>query len=130
MADYAKVTVAFVYSENSDYSDPIAYRSFSTSFTTPTKVEQHYVSAKLVGDGSTTIDLSGFSAVQGCIIKNKDAANFVTAAFTSVGAGGASSQKILAAAPPVLLCDLVIADDLVLTADTAACDVEILLFGT
>jgi hypothetical protein len=208
MADYARLNIGALYSENSDYSDPIAYRSFSQTSSTATKLEQHYVSATTTG---TTIDLSGFSTIESIVVKNKDTANYVevewwqqrgslsdTVTFaqaatgdtiTDDSAGGLyvttglevggyvrlsstatagnagpwlvrttaasvitvvdestltadandvvtisferkNKSRIRAGGTMVLSDNIVVAGDLVLVANTSACDVEILIFGT
>lgn len=130
MADFSSLSLVVKYGEVSDYSDGVLSRSFTKTSTTPTKVQQYLVSAALVGDGGTTLDLSSFATVQALVLKNKDATNFVTATYrSSAGAATDQKQKLLAG-QYVVLTDITIASDLLLVADTAALDCEVLVIGT
>jgi hypothetical protein len=129
MADFAKVSLGFVYSENSDYSNPrlkpliAPYES-----TTATQYESQL---RAVGFAAPeTVELGGFTTIECLVLKNCDATNYVTATFDS--AGNSSVDNILRVGPGkiLVLTDVTPGSDLVLQANTAAVDCEIFIFGT
>ena len=122
MTDYAKIQVSIVYSPNSDYSSPIYHRLFESTYT-PSEVQIQRVS---VATGGTTVELGSFTTPTTVIVKNTDATNYVTAAFTN--AASSSQSQVIALGETAVFPDVKASGDLVLTANTAAvvCDVVIL----
>ena len=126
MTDFAKFIGRFVYSKNSDYSDPnVDTKSILTALT-PDEWEYREIQ---VDTGGNTIDLGHFATITGLHVVNLDDTNFVTAAYSS--ASTTCSNKISALGQILLAnVDITVADDLVLTADTAACECLVAIVGT
>jgi hypothetical protein len=125
MADYGKVRASLVVSTASDYSDPYLETNFADFTFTPTEVFKVKVSAATTG---TTIDLSTFTTVSLIMIKNLDTTNYVdmTKNYSSVnGVSRIAAKGILIEQSPGT-----IANDLVLTANTAACLCEVIIAGS
>lgn len=126
MTDYAKFISRFIYSKNSDYSDPnIDTKSVITALT-PDEWEYREIQADT---GGNTVDLGHFATVTGIFVANLDATNFVDVQFSSDT--DANTVKVNALGHITLAnIDVTIADDLILTADTAACECLVAICGT
>lgn len=128
MADYAKLKIGFVYSENSDYSLP-RLNALIDAYTSSTAT--HYeVQYRNIGTVAETLELGGFTTIQAIIIKNKDATNYVTETHRSAGNSSTDNINRIAAGKICILTDVTVSGDLILTANTAAVDVEVYVFGT
>jgi hypothetical protein len=127
MADYARIRVRAEYSKNADYSSPKIDHEFTSQETTPSKYDFREVSA---GTGGTTVDLGAYTTIDDCIIHNLDSTNYVDATFRNT-ANGATDNIIRVDKGAILsVGELTVANDLVLTANGAAVNCEILLLGT
>lgn len=129
MADYANLALSVRYGEVSDYSDGLLARNVSSSSTTVDEQEARVITALTTG---TTLDLGHFTTIEYVMVKNKDATNYVTAKCVSAVPADPSdfvTQKI-PAGKFIVLTDLTVAGDLLLTADTADCDCEVIIIGT
>lgn len=136
MADYAKLIVRGYYSKASDYSDPVVNLRPAEFELTP----DEYVHQEIQADtGGTTIELGAFSTVTSVTIINHDATNFVQAAWTYTTEASVDTANIQQVPPGGYLMFgstngtnalIKISTDLVLTADTAACECEVFITGT
>lgn len=122
MTDYAKVTVSVLYSPNSDYSSPILTESLTATYT-PSEYLKLRVSAPTAG---VTVDLVTFTTPTVVVIYNKDATNYVSVAYNSTA--DAHTVRV-AAGEATVLSDVLSANDLVLTANTAAVVCDVIVFG-
>src|SRR3990172_2212084 len=122
MSDYAKIQVTGLYSEASDYSEPIAHTRSGPYSATPSYHRHDVIRAQVAG---TTVELGTFDTpVTGCAIYNKDATNFVEVRWTSQST--ANKQKLLAGS--WFVCsDVTVSADIALVADTADVDCEVFL---
>jgi hypothetical protein len=77
--------------------------------------------------GGTTIECGTFSTITQILVRNKDATNYVLAAWTSNAV--ANQQRIGPGQTLVIPTLATVANDLVLTANTAACLCEIYIAG-
>jgi hypothetical protein len=128
LADYAKLALALTYSENSDYSSPKLKTSLDNwTSTTATHYEVQY---REIGTSSETIELGGFTTIECLVLKNKDSTNYVTATFDSAGNSSVDNILRVGAGKILVLTDVTPGSDLLLQANTAACDVEIIIVGT
>jgi hypothetical protein len=128
MADYSRLSVAYTYSENSDYSAP-KLKTNLDNYTS--SASTHYeVQYREVGTSAETLEMGGFTAVEHVVIKNKDATNYVTCTWDSAGNGSTDNIIRIAAGKFAVIPDLTPGSDLILTANTAACDCEVIVVGT
>lgn len=129
MADYSKLRVSVLYSENSDYSYPKLTTSLDPFTST---ASTHYeVQYRNIGfSASETLELGGFTTIEYIVIKNKDATNYVTATQLSAGNSAVPNIHRIAAGKMFVIPDVTVSGYLVLQANTAACDVEVIVVGT
>ena len=128
MADYSKLNVSVTYSENSDYSAPkLKTRLDPFESTSSTHYEVQY---REVGTSAETLELGGFTTIEYLVVKNKDATNYVTATFDSAGNSTVDNILRVAAGKILVLTDVTPGSDLILQANTAACDCEVVIVGT
>jgi len=128
MTDYAKVSARFLYSKNSDYSEPTIDTNNLTSPTALTPDEWEYREIQ-ADTGGNTVDLGHFASVTAICVWNLDATNFVDVQFSSDT--DANTVKVNALGFIALSnIDVTVADDLILTADTAACECLVAICGT
>lgn len=125
MSDYAKIVTQITYSANSDYSSPEMTETF-TQETEPSFFDKKKVQ---VATGGTTVDLGHFNSVADCIIHNNDESNYVDITFYDSANSPTVNTVRVEAGQTRSLGEITVANDLVLTADTAACYVEIVIFG-
>jgi hypothetical protein len=123
MADYARIRVSVVHSPNSDYSDPDVNVVHETTLS-PT--EWAHIQTQVL-TGGTTVELGSFTTVSYIVVHNADGTNFVSAAWTANAV--ANVQRIGPGQTLLIPKEATVANDLVLTADTAACDCEIYIAG-
>lgn len=129
MAAYQKISVSAKFSEVSTFSpskdwEPDAYNPGSGTY----RYEMREVSA---ATGGTTVDLGMYTTINNIIVKNKDTTNRVDGTFRTTG--GSSNNQVLSAPAGGIFATgsrVTVANDLVLTADTAACVCEVLISGT
>lgn len=126
MTDYAKVTSKFVYSKNSDYSFPRVDTKTQATALTPDEWEYREIEADIAG---STVDLGHFATVTAICVWNLDTTNYVTVGF---GSGSTDNVVTVNAGGQIVMADVAIdeADDLVLTADTAAVECLVAVCGT
>jgi hypothetical protein len=128
MTDYAKVSLGYTYSENSDYSNPRTKPLIAPyESTTATRYEAQLTN---IGTSQETLETGGFTTIECLILKNCDTTNYVTATFRSAGNG--STDNVIRVGPGKLLVltDVTPSGDFKLQANTAAVDVEFYCFGT
>ncbi len=75
MADYTKLRVGVLYSENSDYSRPRLQSDIDAYV--PTTATEYQQALLTIGTTSETLDLSGFTTILYLVIKNQDSTNFI-----------------------------------------------------
>lgn len=128
MADFAKLALSLTYSENSDYSQPRLKPPIDPwESTTVTHYEVQY---RNIGTSTETLELGGFTTIECLIVKNKDTTNYVTATFDSAGNGSTDNVLRIHKGFPLVVSDVTPGSDLILQANTAACDVEVIILGT
>lgn len=126
MTDYAKFVSRFVYSKNSDYSDPKVDTKSLTTALTPDEWEYREIECVV---GGTTVDLGHFTSVTGIAVFNLSTTEYVVATFTS----GVTANSVQITAPGhVVLAniDVDVSADLGLTAETAAAECVVAICGT
>jgi hypothetical protein len=130
MADYAKISVSGVYSENSDYSNPRLRTAFDAYESTTATQYMAYLQG--IGFGSAEVlDMSAFTTIESVMIHNKDTTNYVTVTFLSAGNSAVPNILRLAAGKHLVLSDVTPhATAFTVQANTAACDLEVVVFGT
>lgn len=126
MADFAKLSVAFAFSEQSDYSDP-EYESNLDPY--EVEVEGYTVRKLEITTSAETIQLDEFSSIAQLIIKNDDKTNYVTATHDSAGNGATDNIHRVGAGKFLVLSDVTPGSDLVLQANGAACKVKVIIIG-
>lgn len=125
MSDYFKGMFRFLYSANSDYSDPRVDTKTLESTLTPNAYRHMVVSCLVAG---TTLELGEFTTtVDTIFVRNLDATYFVELRWTSQST--ANKQK-LPAGKCFYIPAATAANDLVIAADTAAVDCEVFIVGT
>lgn len=126
---YAKISVEALISDSSGYvpadvkSDFADYEPGSATY----KGGSLTVSA---ATGGTTVDLGSFglTTILNVIVKNNDGTNYVAAAATTPT--GSATLRCTAGNFVAFGGTLTVASDLVLTANTAACQCEVFVIGT
>ena len=128
--DYAKVHVKAVCSKNSDYSLPVAAMAPEAYTLTP----DEYIHAEVQANtDTTTLDTRHLTSVTTLVIKNNDTTNYVKAQWRSAEyTGSAVLDNLLRIAPGGFLVttDFTAANNLLLTANSAACECEVFIVGT
>tara|TARA_R100000656_G_scaffold57873_1_gene45207 strand:- start:475 stop:870 length:396 start_codon:yes stop_codon:yes gene_type:complete len=128
--DYAKVHVKAVCSKNSDHSLPVTVMAPAAYTLTP----DEYIHAEVQANtGTTTLDTRHLTSVTTLVIKNNDTTNYVKAQWRSAEyTGSAVLDNLLRIAPGGFLVttDFTAANNLLLTANTAACECEVFIIGT
>jgi hypothetical protein len=129
MAAYQEVTLQAKFSESSSLSPS---KDFKPDVYNPGAGTYRYaIFDVLAATGGTTVDLGSFTTVTQILVKNKDSSNYVTATFRTTG-GGSNDQVLRAVAGSFIATGSVVtvANDLVLTANTAAVACEVCIIGT
>ena len=128
--DYAKLYLKAVYSKNSDYSSPKATMAPDVFTLTP----DEYIHVEVQADtGGTPVITSHLASVTALVIKNNDTTNYVKAKWRSAEyTGSAVLDNLLRIAPGGFLVttDFTAANNLLLTANSAACECEVFIVGT
>lgn len=124
MATYTETTLVARFSDDSTFTTS---RDFRPSAYNPGSGTWRYeIRDVLALTAGTTIELGMYTDIRNIIIKNKDASNYVQATFRTTG-GGSNNQvlRVLAGNIIALGGAITLANDLILTANTAdvACDV-------
>ena len=91
-----------------------------------------FVTQIVQADITTGVDLdfSAFASVTALIVKNRDAAHFVTMTYDDVVGGGATIALVIPAGGFVVVGDVDPAVAVNLTADTAACYCDVFIQGS
>jgi len=128
MTDYAKLEIRGIYSKSSDYSLPKADFNPATYALTP----DEYFHCEIQADTSagTTLTTSILSSATLLVVKNNDAANYVTATFDCAGMGSTDTSIRIHAGGVFTTTDFTVAQNLKLVANSAACECEIFIVGT
>ena len=128
MADYAKFGAACVYSKNSDYSSPKINTAIADLALTP----DEYLHDEVECDtgGGTTVNLTRFATITCLLVKNNDATNYVTATFRSAGNSAVDNILRVSAGGWLMTTDVTAANNLVLAANGAAVECEVVVTGT
>lgn len=125
MTEYRKLSVGVLVSDNADLSSPSVLASVAYEPTAVGQSARYTVSA---ATGGTTVDLGAFASVAQVVVKNKDTTNYVTL-VTTTDSGSASNSHKIAAGKLEVLSDVKVSGDLLLTANTAACECEVIILG-
>ncbi len=128
MSDNLKTSIASVFSENVDYSDPEFTTNLEDFILTPDEVQLFKI--ECATGGGTTLTTSFLSAASLLIVQNTDATNFTTATFRSAGNGATNNIVRIAAGGFLVVTDFTVANNLLLVADTTATNCKILIAGT
>lgn len=128
MSDNLKTSVATIFSENSDYSDPEFITNLEDFILTPDEVQFFKIEAPT--GGGTTLTTSFLGAASLLVVQNVDASNFVTVTFRSAGNGATNNIIRIAAGGFLMTTDFTVANNLVLAADTAAVNCKVIIAGT
>jgi len=128
MTDYAKLEIRGIYSKSSDYSLPKADFNPATYALTP----DEYFHCEIQADtgGGTTLTTSILGSATLLVVKNNDAANYVTATFDCAGMGSDDTSIRIHAGGVFTTTDFTVAQNLKLVANSAACECEIFIVGT
>lgn len=126
MAEYSKLSVVYVNSPYSDYTSPTIDTIDVAAYenTTATNAMRFNATAKTTG---TTIVLTNWTSISGIIVKNLDTTNYVTVTWTDPGTN-ANSQR-LTAGKILVIPSAAVSASLVLTANTANCEVVVIIEG-
>lgn len=111
---------------SSDYSNPAMYNT-PYEYTT-TSATQFVTYTKTCTTSGTTIELSNFATLLGVIVRNLSTSNYVDVAWTY--SATASKARVPAGAWMFIPTGITVANDLVITANTASVDCDITLIGT
>jgi hypothetical protein len=127
MTEYARLTVQLEHSAYSDYGSASVHSISDTESPTQAVIKARLIAAT----GGSTIRLDEWTTIQKLVIYNTDDTNFVTVAFDSASGSANVSLKVLAQ-DTLVLSDVEAgsSETIVITADTAACDVEYSIIGT
>lgn len=125
MTQYSKVSIGVQVSDNSDMSSSTQLNALTYTPSTLSQTARYTVSA---ATGGTTIDLAAFASVDYVVVKNKDTVNYVTLTFTTNSGSAANSHRIVAG-KVAIEPDVKVSGDLVLTANTSACECEVTIVG-
>jgi hypothetical protein len=126
MADYSRLNVSYTYSENSDYSNPRLKTSLDPyESTASTEYEVH--SGPIGFSASETIETGGFTTIQHVVVKNNDATNYLSVTF--VNAAAATVVLRVLAGQFLVFSDIAEASDIIVQANTAAVDADIVIVG-
>jgi hypothetical protein len=130
MANYFKLKVGAIYLENSDFSRPKLQLDLDTY--APTTAVKYWSGIISASTGGTTVELGNFSSILALVVQNKDSTNYVDMEWTYTDgavADTANKQQLVKGGLLVLSGTVKVSSDLVFTADTAACDVEVTIVG-
>jgi len=124
---YSKVELSSVYSASSDYSNPVARFMPAAYAVTP----DEFVHLQIQADtGGTAVTTSTLSAATALIVKNLDGTNYVTATFRSAGNSSTDNIIRIAAGAFLVVSDFTVANNLTLTANSAAVNCDVFIVGT
>lgn len=130
MSDYVRIKASLEAAEVESYSPKKLETAFD-AYEPAAGTYRYEVRKVSAATGGTTVDLGMYTTVLNIIVKNKDITNRVDAKFRTTG-GGSNDQVLSAPAGGIIATGsrVTIANDLVLTADTAACECEVAILGT
>jgi len=128
MADYSKLSVSCVVSENSDYREPYLNPKLEP-FTDATVTNGLMWQLRAQITTGTTLTYAPFATVAYMVVKNKDTTNYVDVTITKKSAAAAINQRV-AAGKLLILTDIDPATAATLTANTADVDCEVIVVGT
>ena len=124
---YFKLAVKGVYSENSDYSDPVA--AFNPSADTLTINEYYHCRIDAATSAGVVIDLASFAeGIKMMMVKNLDSAIVITAEFDT--AGDSNVSIAIPAGGMMVTPDATAAGDLTLISASGTPVAEIMVLGT
>ncbi|MAH48944.1 hypothetical protein CMI37_24160 [Candidatus Pacearchaeota archaeon] len=130
MADHAKIELKGVYSTSADFSSPKTNFRPSAYVPATGNVDEYFHMEVEADTGGTTVTTSLLSSAVLLIVKNNDGTNYVTATLRSAGNGSTDNLLRIAAGGFLATTDFTVANNLVLTANSAACECEVFLVGT
>ena len=126
--DYAKVKLECLFSASSDYSNPSVLMRPTPYELTP---DEYVHSEREYTTGVTSasyVITTAYNSVTLAAVKNKDATNYVNVLWATADEGSNRTRV-----PPgglLVLPELLPSGNLVIIADTAACECETLVVGT
>lgn len=124
MSEYAKLRLQCEHSAFSDYGSSSVHNILD-EITPSMSMVKHRVPC---ATGGTTIFTTQFTTVSYLVVFNTDSTNFVTLGWTDAAADG--NTIVLAAGEFTVIPDVDGSTSPTITADTAACDCEVTIFGT
>lgn len=130
MASYQEVTIRAKFSDDSAFATLVA--DFAPAAYSPGAGTYRAMVFECRADtGGTTIDLGSFTTVTQILIKNKDASNYVDCVFRTTG-GGSNDMSLRVPAGSFIATGttITIANDLVVTANTADVNLLVCIIGT
>ena len=129
MSDSVRIRMSLEAAENESFSPKKLESNFDAY--APTAGTYRYEVRKVsAATGGTTVDLGMYTTVLNIIVKNKDTTNRVDGTFRTTG--GSSNNQVLSAPAGGMFATgsrVTVANDLVLTADTAACECEVAILA-
>jgi hypothetical protein len=127
MADYCRVKVTAQFAEQSDYSDAVT-REFTYTPTSAVKVAGP--SFIVAAAGGKTLELGGLVSVLFAVVKNKSTTLTVVATYRSAASGANDEKQSIPPGGVIVLTDVAVATDVVLTEATSAAECEVFVVGT
>ena len=124
---YLKIERTVLLSRSNTYGSPI----FEQTHTEEIEVTRYKKMEILAATGGTTVDLSEFGAIDKIIVSNRDATNYVEGTFRNTSNG--SNDNILRAEAGESFDTggaITVANDIVLTANSAAVECILEVYGT
>lgn len=115
-------------SRNADYSDPI--EDNEGEIVEEYQVTRYKKQEYLAATAGTTIDLSEFGTIEDLIVYNRDSTNYVSTTHRTAAGAATDQNTRVDGGKSVSLGDVTPGSDLVLTANGAACEVVIEVYGT
>ena len=130
MTDYAKLTLVGTYSKAATYTPAKVHMEPDAYALTP----DEYMHVEVQADtGDTVLNTSHLASVTTLVIKNNDTTNYVKAKWRSAEYDGSAvkdNQLRIAPGGFLVTTDFTTANSLTLTANSAACECEVLIFGS
>lgn len=127
MSDYFKVRTIATFSENSDYSDPEFATNFVDYEITPDEAQVIKIEADT---GGTTIETGTYTDLTYVEVVNLDETNYVDVVVTTDSKSGSITVRCPKNGGRAVICDVNPANDIALTANTAACLCKVVIAGT
>lgn len=130
MATYGRTTVTSLFSTNSDFSPPNKPETYSFDVTSPTKILQQRL-VIVAATGTQTIDLGLFTTISYMLVQNESTSGgYVSALFDTAGTAGGAALRTRIGDWSKYTDVAGGSDDVVFTAETGTCYVNVTIVGT